>query len=124
MKLIQFVLIPALIVLLLLYWKYVRSRTLNRILLLISVLAGIYFVLFPDVTTHLANLVGVGRGTDLVMYVAIVAFSFGYILMYSKLKQQEKTITAIVRDMAIQQARMHGQEDSIQGQNSLTYKDQ
>ncbi len=111
MKLIQILLIPTLVLLLFLYWKYIRSRTLTRLLFLMLIGTGIYFVLFPDTTTYIANRVGVGRGTDLVMYVGIVAFSFGYILLYSKLKQQEQTITAIVRDMAIQQARKQEREN-------------
>ncbi len=113
MKLIQLLLIPSLIILWFLSWKYVRSRILTKVLFLCSVLLGIYFVLFPEMSTSLANRLGVGRGTDLVMYIAIIVFAFGYVLMYAKINHQQDLITEIVRQMAIEHAEPPSSHSSI-----------
>lgn len=44
-----------------------RNRILGLLTLSVSAL-GIYLVIFPDFSTKLANLLGVGRGTDLLLY--------------------------------------------------------
>src|SRR5262249_12468531 len=40
------------------------------------IVAGAVAVIFPDITQDAANVVGVGRGADLVLYIAIVAVMF------------------------------------------------
>ena len=48
----------------------------DKIVLLLVLLTGIVFVIFPETTNRLAHRLGVGRGADLIFYVAIVAFSY------------------------------------------------
>ncbi|WP_133150138.1 DUF2304 family protein, partial [Vibrio splendidus] len=45
-----------------------RFRVLPWFLAGLSIIS-IYFVLFPESTTIIANYLGVGRGTDLILYI-------------------------------------------------------
>ena len=58
-------------------------------------------VLFPDGVTWVANLVGVGRGTDLVLYVTVVAFMFATVLQQRRNRELESRITALTRAHAL-----------------------
>jgi hypothetical protein len=76
------------------------SRVL-RLILYVTVTMGIYFVWFPEHTTELANLIGIGRGTDLVLYLWII-LSFIIILnLHLKMKQMLFYLTEVVRFVAI-----------------------
>ncbi|MCY7395415.1 MAG: DUF2304 domain-containing protein [Nocardioides sp.] len=58
-------------------------------------------VLFPGVVTALAQSVGVGRGTDLVLYVGVVAFTFGSVLQRRRAHELEQRITVLTRSVAL-----------------------
>jgi hypothetical protein len=49
---------------------------------------------------------GVGRGADLLLYLAIVLGGFLFLLVYSKIKRIERDITEVVRQMAILQSQL------------------
>ena len=67
--------------------------------------SAIFFVLFPDMSTPIANVLGVGRGADLVIYLAITSGAFVFILIWSKLLSLQKMQTEIVRELAIRGAK-------------------
>jgi hypothetical protein len=67
------------------------------------VAAGILFVLFPSLTNRLAHVLGVGRGADLFLYLAI---SCGAVLLfnfYLRLRSLELRQVELVRQLALQQ---------------------
>lgn len=67
--------------------------------------AGVYFVWFPDQTTALAGWLGVGRGTDLLMYLWILA-TLGVALNLSfKIRSTRREITELARAVALLTAR-------------------
>ena len=66
--------------------------------------AGAVAVIFPDITQDAADLVGVGRGADLVMYIAIVAVMFILLHYYTKFVELQRQITQLVREIAILRA--------------------
>jgi hypothetical protein len=71
--------------------------------------AGAVAVIVPDVTTDVAHLVGVGRGADLVLYIAIVAVLFVLLHYYSKFVELQAKMTELTRQMAIMKAEsQHG----------------
>ncbi len=47
-----------------------RRSALRRLFVLFFFGAGILFILDPDLSTRIANLVGIGRGADLIFYVS------------------------------------------------------
>lgn len=65
---------------------------------------GVVAVLFPDLVTRLANLLGVGRGTDLVLYAFVVAFLFAMVSIYQRLRDIEERYATLVRRMALSAA--------------------
>lgn len=89
---------------------YLRSRGSNKssalfkVLFLIFVAFGVYIVLRPDDLTWLARRVGVDRGTDLLLYALVVAFSFTTIGTYLRFKESELRYTRLARAIALQNA--------------------
>jgi hypothetical protein len=101
MRPIQFLLILGLLASLLLYRCVFRSTIRDRLLVLGFLFTGLMAVLFPDYTSMLAEALGVGRGTDLVMYFFFVAGIFLAILFYAKIGRIERSQTELVRALAI-----------------------
>lgn len=66
-----------------------RSRAWVKVGYVLFVLAGIYAVLRPDDTTVVANWFGVRRGTDLMLYALVMAFSFTTLSTYMRFKDLE-----------------------------------
>ncbi len=60
-----------------------------------------FLVLFPDITSYAANVVGVGRGVDLVIYLAILILFYLMFRALSKLDKVEKDVTKVVRKVAL-----------------------
>ncbi|HEU4361070.1 MAG TPA: DUF2304 domain-containing protein [Mycobacterium sp.] len=69
------------------------------------VFAGVYAVLRPDDTTVLAHWLGVARGTDLMLYVLIVAFIFTTLSTYMRFKDLEFRYAQLARAIALTGAR-------------------
>ena len=69
--------------------------------------AGAVAIIFPDVTQDAANLVGVGRGTDLVTYLSIVAVMFVLLHYYTKFVELQRQLTEVTRELAILRAEVN-----------------
>jgi small membrane protein len=65
------------------------------------VLAGVYAVLRPNDTTVLAHWLGVARGTDLMLYALIIAFSFSTLSTYLRFKDLELRYARLARAIAL-----------------------
>ena len=68
------------------------------------VIAGAVAVIFPEITQDAADIVGVGRGADLVMYIAIVAVMFVLLHYYTKFVELQRQVTELTRELAILRA--------------------
>ena len=68
--------------------------------------AGAIAVIFPETTQDAAELVGVGRGADLVTYVAIVAVMFVLLHYYTKFIELQRQLTQVTRELAILRAEL------------------
>lgn len=75
---------------------------------------AIFAVLFPDATTWVAQLVGVQRGTDLMLYGLIVAFVFVTISSYLRFREQELRFARLARAVALSNAQAPVQEKIAQ----------
>ncbi|HEY3548186.1 MAG TPA: DUF2304 domain-containing protein [Propionicimonas sp.] len=81
-----------------------RHVALRRIGLLVFSLFAITSVLFPDLWNWLARLLGVGRGTDLLLYALVLAF-LGYVATsYQRFRGLETQITRLARRIALDEA--------------------
>jgi hypothetical protein len=75
-----------------------------RIVCIVLAAVGILFVLHPEFTSAIAKALGVGRGTDLVLYVFIVACIYALMIMYVRQRELRRDITELTRQFALQNA--------------------
>ena len=64
-------------------------------------LVAVLAILFPVAVTRVANWLNVGRGTDLVLYVLVVAFLYVTVALYQRVHQLEQRITHLTRTVAL-----------------------
>lgn len=74
---------------------------IRRLLLGVFVLAAVLSVLFPQWLTWLAQLIGVGRGTDLVLYSLIVMFLAFVYTQFRRNAQLQRQLTLLSRRIAL-----------------------
>lgn len=58
----------------------------------------------PEITIAAARLLGVGRGADLVLYVAILGMLTGFFLLYVRFRKLEQDLTRLVRHLALHES--------------------
>jgi small membrane protein len=98
--------IVALLVYLLRSRRNAQSKAWVKVGYLVFVLAGIYAVLRPNDTTVVAHWLGVDRGTDLMLYALIIAFSFTTLSTYLRFKDLELRYARLARAVALESAQM------------------
>lgn len=59
---------------------------------------------WPGSTSFVANIFGVGRGMDLVVFLSILAIFYGLYRVYIKVEKVERKITQLVREDALRRA--------------------
>ncbi len=96
--------IVALLVYLLRSRRSAQSRAWVKVGYLGFVLAGVYAVLRPNDTTVVAHWLGVDRGTDLMLYGLIIAFSFTTLSTYMRFKDLELRYARLARAVALEGA--------------------
>ena len=60
-------------------------------------------IIFPDATSFLAHLLGIGRGADLIIYASLLISFYIIFRLYLALIRLEQAITEVVRTIALQQ---------------------
>ncbi len=58
-------------------------------------------VLFPDLSSYIADIVGIGRGADVVLYIAIILLFLMMLKLYIKVEKVSRDITLAIRAQAI-----------------------
>ena len=82
----------------------IRRNALGRLFFMAQFFAGALFVIFPDLSTKVARCIGVGRGTDLLLYFLIILFYMTVLFFISAIRRIERRQTTILRQLAIQNA--------------------
>lgn len=82
----------------------VRARASKRVGFFAFMLFSAYAVMRPDDVTWVAGLVGVGRGTDLLLYMLVVAFAFAVLNFNLRLRDKERRLTDLARASALRDA--------------------
>ncbi|WP_235019928.1 DUF2304 domain-containing protein [Ruania rhizosphaerae] len=82
-----------------------RHQAIRRVLLAAFVVVTASAILYPTWLSQLAALVGVGRGTDLLLYGLVIAFLSFIATSYRRMKQQDRRITELTRTIALTQVR-------------------
>jgi hypothetical protein len=101
---IQLILLSGFAFLALYFFTKLRNRIADAVIFLVFAGLGVVFVISPEWTNILAKKLGVGRGADLIFYTCIIAFSFVIMMLYSKVRKLEQTITQIIRNKAKENA--------------------
>lgn len=99
-QLSQILLILALI-LFIVYVYRLRSVLLERVIYLVCALVGVIFVIAPELSTKIANWLGIGRGADLLIYLFIIVGLFYAVSLRARIKRNEEQITSLVRRIAL-----------------------
>jgi hypothetical protein len=86
-------------------------QAVRRIALLMLVPLGVVAVAFPQTTAWAAHLVGVHRGTDLLLYTFVMAFLFTTLATYQRLHHVERQLLELTRELALQDRAL--QEQSL-----------
>lgn len=81
-----------------------RHLALRRIMLMIFAVAAALSIFFPDALTQVASFLGIGRGTDLVLYAMIVCFFVFMATTYQRFRNMETSITTLSRRIALDEA--------------------
>ncbi len=105
---IQIILIAAIIVVTVLLTRSTagaRHLAIRRLLLVGFVLAAVLAILFPDLLSRVANSVGVGRGTDLLLYALVIAFLSYMATSFRRTTQLNRKITLLTRELSLAEAR-------------------
>lgn len=97
----QILLIGAL-ALFILYIFRVRSVFTDRLIYLAFAIVGIGLVIDPNFATRMANLLGVGRGADLLFYLFIIVSLFYSAAMTSEVNRLKRQVTSLVRELALE----------------------
>ena len=104
MRPVQFILIVLLLAGAYTYFSRLRTGVLDRVIVLALAALGIVMTVIPDFTTTVANAVGVGRGADLFFYLAFLGLAFVCLLLYSRIRELQESITELTRALAIKRA--------------------
>jgi hypothetical protein len=101
---ILIVVLAAFAVFLMLPGRGQRHVAIRRLVMVVLLILVVLAVIFPSAVTAVAHAVGVGRGTDLLLYGLIVVFAGNSILMQRRHRTTEREITILARQLAILQA--------------------
>jgi len=82
----------------------VELRAGSRLLVVALAAVAVVSIIDPDISQAMANLLGVARGTDLLLYLLIVVFVLTTLGLYFRLHDTEQHLRRLVRSIAIEDA--------------------
>jgi hypothetical protein len=101
---IQFLLVPAVVLAVVIALRSrssVRGQARRKILAALTIVAGVVSVLFPGLLQALADLVGVNRGTDLLLYGLAIVIIYLVGSVSVRFREQEARLTRLAREIAL-----------------------
>ena len=98
---IQLLLVTILLVLALVVVRQMKVSKRVRLIVLFMLGTGAYLVWQPEHTNAVAQMLGVGRGADLLLYVWIVLTLSVILLLYLKIVEMNQMLTEIARRLTL-----------------------
>jgi len=115
----QLILSVLLAAILLYAWAEYRRSPAVALLAVAVAAAGLYFVWLPSHSTRLAELVGIGRGVDLILYIWVCISLIVLLNLHLKLRTQTELITTLARKIALADARAPSLEVTLAPDESV-----
>lgn len=81
-----------------------RGIAIRRLTLVLVVVSAVIAVIFPSLTNAVASVLGVGRGTDLLLYGLIVVFLGFAVTSSAHNRRLDRQITDLARQIALTEA--------------------
>lgn len=106
MTLFQLVTISALLMLTVIVLLFVKRNVIGKrgaAFWATIFLAAALAIAIPELTAQAAGALGIGRGTDLVLYAAILAGLAGFFITHARMRRIESELTALVRQIALRE---------------------
>jgi hypothetical protein len=104
---IKFLLVPAValaVVLSLRSRASLRGQARRKLVAGLTVLVGVFAVIFPDILQAIADVVGVDRGTDFLLYVLAIVIIYLVGSTSVRFREQESRLTRLARQVALAEA--------------------
>lgn len=101
---IKFLLVPAVILAVVLSLRSrasLRGQARRKIVAGLTVVAGVFAVIFPGTLQAAADFVGVVRGTDLLLYVLAVVIMYFVGSTSARFREQESRLVRLAREAAL-----------------------
>lgn len=90
-----------------------KSQAIRRLVLVLALLGGMTLVLVPDLLFVTASLLGIARGTDLLLYLFIVAMMFYIVHQYRRLMWFDKMNTDLAREISLLRHELRETEERL-----------
>lgn len=92
-------------------WVESRRSPIVALLSFAAGAAGLYFVWFPSHSTRVAEIAGVGRGVDLILYLWVCISLIMLLNLHLKLRKQHELITVLARKIALANVQTNAGDD-------------
>lgn len=88
-----------------------KSLAIKRLSALIFLAAAVSAILFPQLLSAAAKVLGIGRGTDLLLYVFVVAGLLFAVMTIRAKARSDARVTDLARAVALIEAKLHDDRD-------------
>lgn len=99
-----------------------RHLAIRRIMLVLFALVAAFSIFFPELLTRVARLLGIGRGTDLVLYGLVVSFLVFMATTYQRFRHMEATLTKLSRRIALDEVGLPGKAEQPQSEGTQDHR--
>jgi hypothetical protein len=96
--------------------KSAQHLAMHRLAMSIFIAFAVVAALFPALLSHVARWLGIGRGTDLLLYGLTLAFFSTIVTAYRRDSATEKKLTLLARTVALNNVR-HGESDKASNED-------
>lgn len=115
MKIIQVILLVLSVMAAILGGVVFQSKLVCRLITAFLFCLTTVLVILPDLTSDLARALGVGRGTDLLLYILFFAAVHAFLLLYMRTRKLERKLAESIRALAIRDATAFERLDRMAG---------
>ena len=93
----------------------VRTQAGRKLLVLGFLVIAIAAIIVPDALTDLANILGVGRGADLLLYLMAVGFVYATLDTRLRISDLDDRVAAVIQDLALLRAELAAPRNPSEG---------